>query len=185
MPRARREAAERAGKGHRAGAGLEGARLVVAFVASAEAEQVHLVVARDALAGIVEYQAGAADAALIAAGHGRGAADEPEAMLARGARQEVLDRAAAIGLAQFHFVGLVPADEVEVLGQRDEPRASGGGGGNEAAGGLEVRADLRPRDHLQRGDARLRQGVEASFGTGAGVSFTTFGSAQLPVTSNS
>src|SRR5207247_1075763 len=54
---------------------LERARLVVALVACLEAEQMHFVVARHPPPGIVEHQAGAADAARVRTRYGGGAAD--------------------------------------------------------------------------------------------------------------
>jgi hypothetical protein len=44
-------------------------------------KQVHLVVAGDALPGIIVDQAGAADALLVVGGDGGGAADNPDPVL--------------------------------------------------------------------------------------------------------
>src|SRR5256885_990442 len=112
-------------------------------------------------------------------------ADQPDAVLARAARQELLDRAAPVGLGERHFVGLVTADAVEVLRQRHEPRAGGGRGGDQAAGRCQVGGEFRRRNHLHGGDSCLAHGVLASEVDGATVSFTTLGSVQLPLTSNS
>src|SRR6478736_5664530 len=73
---------ERAFDRHRTIARLERACLVIALVARGKAEEVHLVVARDAPAGVVEHQAGAANARSVGRGDWRGAADEPDALLA-------------------------------------------------------------------------------------------------------
>src|ERR1051325_8439458 len=180
-----REAPEWARHGHRALARLERARLVVALFVCAEAKEVHLVVARDALAGIVVDEARAADAPGIGARDGHRAADEPDGMRARTAGKKILDGSRALGLAQAHLVGFVAADEVEVLRQRDEPSACRDGSADQAAGGLEVRCDFGPRDHLHRGDTHRAHCVAVSVGVGATLTFVTLGSVQLPLTSNS
>src|SRR2546423_5720884 len=181
----KREPPERTVERYRTLARFEGARLVVALIAGGEAEKMHLVVARDAPPAVVDHQAGAADARTIGACERCSAADQPEAMLARAAREELLNRAAPVGLGERDFVALVTADTVEVLRQRHEPRAGGGRGGDQAAGRGQVGGELGRRNHLHGGDARLAHGVLASEADGATVSFTTLGSAQLPLTSNS
>jgi hypothetical protein len=62
----KREPAEGAFDRHGPISGLHGARLVIAFGLILESEQVHLVVARDAPAGVVVDQASAAHALSIA-----------------------------------------------------------------------------------------------------------------------
>src|SRR5206468_5210454 len=122
---------------HRPVAGLERAGLVVALVARGEAEEVHLVVARHALAGIVVHHAGAADMPFIRTRYGDGAGNDPELVIAGGARKEILDRARAVGFTGAQLVGVLAPDHVEVLWQRDEARAGGRRGGDEAPGSLE------------------------------------------------
>src|SRR5256885_2171221 len=119
-----REAPEGALHRDRALARLERARLVVALVARLEAEQMHFVVACHPPPGIVEHQAGAADAARVRTRYGGGAADYPDAVAPRGGGEKALDRAHAFGLAHLDLVGFVPADEIEVLGQRHQPPAA-------------------------------------------------------------
>src|SRR5207302_303998 len=106
-------------------------------------------------------------------------------LVAGGAREEILDRSRAVGFTGAQLVGVLAADEVEVLRQRDQARTCRGRGGDQPAGGLEVGRHLGCRHHLQSRNARLAQGVPASFGAGAAFSFTTFGSAQPPLTANS
>src|SRR4029079_4185737 len=177
--------AEGAFDGERRGAVLDGARLVVALVAGGEAKEVHLVVARDAPAAVVEHQARAPDAVRVVAGDGCGAANDPHPIRPRRLRQEILDRARAVAFAHLHLVGLVAADDVEVLGQGDEARALLRSLRDQPAGCLEVRPDLRARDHLDGRDARPAQGWTIWLG-GAGLkSRATLGSAQPPLTLNS
>src|SRR3989442_1828258 len=102
---------------------LERAHFVVALVARLEAEQMHFVVACHPPPGIVEHQAGAADAARVRTRYGGGAADYPDAVAPRGAGEKALDRALALGLAHPDHVAFVPADELEVLGHGHQPRA--------------------------------------------------------------
>src|SRR5581483_8169107 len=181
----KREAPERARHGDRAIARFESAGFVVALIARGKAKEMHLVVACDALAGVVVDQAGAADASLVGAGDRSRAADEPDVMLTRRAAEKILDRAATVGLAQANLVGLGPADAVEIFRQRDEPCPGCGGRGDQSRGGLKVRGELGPGHHLHRRNAHLAHCVAVSVGGGATVRLTTFGSAQLPLTSNS
>src|SRR5438309_1826105 len=106
---------------------------------------------------------------------------------ARGSGEKALDRALALGLAHPDLVGFVPADEIEVLGQRREARAGRRRRGNQPVGRLEVRHHLGRRDHLQRGDSRARHGYLLS-GTTSSLSrmaltpiLATFGSSQVPL----
>src|SRR5438067_1202332 len=64
------ESAEGAFDRDRPVAGLERPRFIVTLVAGGEAEEVHLVVARDAFAGIVVHQARAADMPFIRTQYG-------------------------------------------------------------------------------------------------------------------
>ena len=89
---------------------------------------------------------------------------------------------APVRFAQGDLVALVTADEVEILRQRGELRAGGGRLGHQPAGRLEVRRELRARHHLDRRDAREGHQFEICGVEGGGRIFSTFGSAQLPLT---
>src|SRR5260221_660090 len=106
-------------------------------------------------------------------------------MRACGAGEKILDRAFAVRLAHFDLVALVAADDVEVLGQRDQPRARRRRGSDQPRRGLEIGTDLGRGNHLHRSNARLAQGFAVSLGVVCTATFATFGSTQLPVTSNS
>src|SRR5205085_783950 len=66
----------------------------------------------------------------------------------------------------------------------DQARAGGRGRRDEPPGGVEVRRELGRGHHLHCGNAHLGHRMAVSVGLGAAVTFSTFGSAQLPLTSN-
>src|SRR2546423_130939 len=141
----------------------------------------HLVVARHTLSGVIEHQAGAADARRVLGRYGGGAADYPDPLLACRRGQEILDRPFSLGLGELHLVGLVAADEVEVLRQRHELRAGGDRGGDQARGRAQVGLELGCRNHLDRRHPGLRHGDTDSLAGGMAASLLTLGSLQLPV----
>src|SRR2546421_12581008 len=141
----------------------------------------HLVVARHTLSGVIEHQAGAADARRVLGRYGGGAADYPDPLLACRRGQEILDRPFSLGLGELHLVGLVAADEVEVLRQRHELRAGGDRGGDQARCRAQVGLELGCRNHLDRRHPGLRHGDTDSLAGGMTASLLTLGSLQLPV----
>src|SRR6267143_2077819 len=109
------------------------------------------------------------------------------AVAPRGGGKKALDRSLALQLAHLDLVAFVPADEIEVLGQRHQPCAGGRRRGDQPVGRLEVRHHLGGRDHLQRGNSRARHGYLLS-GTTSSLTrvalmpiLATFGSTQVPV----
>ena len=118
------------------------------------------------------------------------------------ARQEFLLRSVAVGFARRHLVGRARAENAEVLGQQHEPRALGGGRGDQRLGLRQILGDVAAGHHLHGGDAEARHGGTAvvcgghrpssyrvAGATGAGALAVdasppreTMGSDQLPVT---
>src|SRR6185369_17547005 len=100
--------------------GFDRFRLVVALVALAECKQMDLVVAGNLLAVRIEYQRSAAHPRRVGRSDRHGAADQPQPLLARDARQKVLLRTVAVGLTRIDLVSGPGAEDAEVFGQQDE-----------------------------------------------------------------
>ena len=128
--------------GNRFRAGLDRAALVVAFLAACERKEMDLVVARDTRAIGTVHEACAAYARRVRARDGHGPADHPHAMAARKTREECLLLAATRNFAHGDLVGSARAEDAEVLGQHDEPRACRDGLGDERRGRIEIRRDV-------------------------------------------
>ena len=129
-------------EGDRRVARLEHARLVVGFLAVVEGEQVDLVVAGQARAVGAVDAAGVAHAARRLRRDRQRAADQRDAVLARGVGQEALDRAVAVGLGDVELGVVAQAHQAEVFGQRHPLRAGLRGLRDEAAGGGQVAVDV-------------------------------------------
>ncbi len=166
------------------------------LVALAECEQVDLVVARNPLSLRIEYQRCAAHPHRIGGGDRHGAADQPQLLLARHARQKVLLQTVAVGLARIHLVGGARAEDAEVLGQQDQRGALLPCRDDQRLDRGQVRLDVAAGDRLHRGHAHaLGAARGAHCGAGSGLiaeaaagaggnlpSRSTTGSDQLPVT---
>ncbi len=153
------DAAERAVDDDDGVARLDEAGFLVALVAEVQAEQMDLVVACHLLAALVVDEATVAHLAGGARLQRHRAADQPDLVLFRHARQEGLDRPAALGLARLDHVGVLHRHDGEEFGQRDQPRAAADREFDQPLGLGEVGRHVGAGGHLDRGDphgARLR-----------------------------
>ena len=112
----------------------------------------NLVVTGDTLAAVVDHTAGGAYA--FATGADRdGATHQPDPVTAGLDRQKILHWPPAVVLGRRQALGVAAGHEPEVLRQRHQPRAVGGGPVDERGGGGEVGVDIGARHHLHGGDA--------------------------------
>ena len=141
------------GEGHWLVAALQHPGLVVLLPAVVESEQVDLVVAGLLLPLGPEHQAGVAH--LVRPpwdGHGQRAPHDPQAVLAGGVRQELLDGPLARHFGQGQLVGVAPAQQAEILGQCSQRRTCVSRLGNQAPCRLQVAPEVGGGHHLQGGD---------------------------------
>jgi hypothetical protein len=156
------------------------------FVILAKAEQVPLVVARHAFALRIEDQTGVAHLRRVVAEQRQRAADQPDAVPARGVGEKILDRAVAEGFARRQARRIVGADQRKVFRQYQQLRAGGHGLLDQPGRGGQVGRDIRAGNHLQGGEsghlpAPSAVGWGCAGGGDACPDLTTCGSAQGPV----
>ena len=110
----------------------------------------HLVVARNAPPVGSEHHRCGAHALGIGNRDGQRAADEPDAALARDARQERLLHTVTVDFARGDLVGCLRAEDAEILGQRDQPRALARSLDDQRLDRAQVGIDVAARNRLHR-----------------------------------
>src|SRR5450830_165045 len=130
----------------------DGARFVIRLFAACKTEQMDLVVTRHAPAcGIID-QRGIEHLAIFPGNHRQRAADQPDLVLARQRRHEILDLAGIdlFGVVEFDF--FMHAHDGPIFRQQDELRALLLRLRDQPGGGGKVLFDLGRRHHLYRRD---------------------------------
>jgi hypothetical protein len=117
------DAAERAVDDDDLVAGLDQLGFLVALVAEVEPEQVDLVIARHLLAAFVIHQAAVAHLVRRVGLQRHRAADQPDFVFLRHARQKSLDRTMPLGLARLHHIAVFHGHDAEEFRQHDQARA--------------------------------------------------------------